>query len=94
MPIKRDKYPPNWEYISLHVRFVIANNHCQFCGVSQGAPLPGKSSRVVLTVAHLDHNESNNDFTNLKALCQKCHFAHDRIDNLKRRLINRKQRFS
>ncbi len=28
---------------------------------------------IVLTVAHLDHNINNNDLSNLKALCQKCH---------------------
>ena len=32
---------------------------------------------IVLTIAHLDHNISNNCPTNLKALCQKCHLSHD-----------------
>lgn len=43
---------------------------------------------VVLTVAHLDHNEANNVPDNLLALCQRCHFAHDRADNLQRRRAN------
>lgn len=34
--------------------------------------------RVVLTVAHLDHQPENNVEENLKALCQKCHLHHDR----------------
>lgn len=38
----------------------------------------GKFTRVVLTVAHLDHQPENNAEENLKALCQKCHLAHDR----------------
>lgn len=42
-------------------------------------------SKVVLTVAHLDHNEQNNDYSNLLALCQKCHFNHDKEDNIKRK---------
>ena len=33
---------------------------------------------IVLTVAHLDHNILNNDFSNLKALCQKCHLDYDK----------------
>lgn len=33
--------------------------------------------KVVLTVAHLDHDTTNNDESNLKALCQKCHLRHD-----------------
>ncbi len=38
----------------------------------------GKAIRVVLTVAHLDHNPQNNHPDNLAALCQRCHLRHDR----------------
>lgn len=34
-------------------------------------------SRVVLTIAHLDFDPSNNDDANLLALCQHCHLKHD-----------------
>ncbi len=37
-----------------------------------------KTVKVVLTIAHLDHNILNNDFSNLKALCQKCHLDYDK----------------
>ncbi len=33
--------------------------------------------KVVLTIAHLDHNVKNNDYGNLRALCQRCHNRHD-----------------
>lgn len=33
--------------------------------------------RVVLTVAHLNHEPSDCSDENLKALCQKCHLAYD-----------------
>ena len=33
--------------------------------------------KIVLTIAHLDHNPQNNDYSNLRALCQKCHNRHD-----------------
>ena len=33
--------------------------------------------KVVLTVAHLDHNPSNCDYSNLRALCQRCHLRYD-----------------
>lgn len=33
--------------------------------------------RIVLTVAHLDHDTSNNDPDNLAALCQRCHLRYD-----------------
>lgn len=42
------------------------------------------STKVVLTVAHLDHDEQNNDPSNLRALCQRCHLALDRADNARR----------
>jgi hypothetical protein len=32
---------------------------------------------IVLTIAHLDHDVKNNDFSNLKALCQRCHNRYD-----------------
>ncbi len=34
--------------------------------------------RIVLTIAHMDHDVTNNDYSNLKALCQKCHLDLDR----------------
>jgi hypothetical protein len=40
--------------------------------VSYGYPV-----RVVLTVAHLDHQPENVERWNLKALCQRCHNAYD-----------------
>lgn len=36
-----------------------------------------KDIRIVLTIAHLDHDIQNNDPSNLKALCQRCHLRHD-----------------
>lgn len=32
---------------------------------------------IVLTIAHLDHDPTNNDDDNLRALCQRHHLAHD-----------------
>lgn len=40
---------------------------------------------IKLAIAHLDHNTQNNDLDNLKALCQRCHLGHDRLDNSSRR---------
>lgn len=35
-------------------------------------------TKIVLTVAHLDHQPENCDDDNLKAMCQKCHNNYDR----------------
>jgi hypothetical protein len=42
-------------------------------------------TRVILACAHLDHDPTNNAGSNLLALCQRCHLAHDREDNWWRR---------
>lgn len=39
---------------------------------------PGRT-RIILTVAHLDRDTTNNERNNLAALCQRCHLNHDRI---------------
>jgi len=38
-----------------------------------------KIVKIVLTIAHLDNNTGNNDFSNLKALCQRCHNRYDAV---------------
>ena len=40
---------------------------------------------IKLAIAHLDHDITNNDLSNLKALCNRCHLAHDRMDNARRK---------
>lgn len=37
-----------------------------------------KMTKIVITVAHLDHDVNNNDYSNLMALCQACHLSHDK----------------
>jgi hypothetical protein len=48
-----------------------------------------KPIKVVLTIAHLDHDLSNNDYSNLKALCQRCH---NRYDSVHRKINRSKKR--
>lgn len=42
-----------------------------------GWPEPLRIVRIVLTVAHLDHQPENCDPSNLKAWCQRCHNRYD-----------------
>ncbi len=37
-----------------------------------------EGTRIILTVAHLDRDRTNNAPENLAALCQRCHLNHDR----------------
>ncbi|MDJ1500487.1 hypothetical protein [Xanthocytophaga agilis] len=47
-------------------------------------------TKVILTIAHLDHDVKNNRFNNLKALCQACHLNYDREDNIQRKKYGKK----
>ena len=50
----------------------------EFLGMIRGSELPaGHFVKIVLTVAHLDHDPANCADENLKAWCQKCHLAYD-----------------
>jgi 5-methylcytosine-specific restriction endonuclease McrA len=83
MPIDaewKSLYPADWDAISLAVR-EDAGWVCEWCDVAQGAKIkrPGdKTTIVVLTVAHLDHDPRHCDRENLRALCQKCHINYDK----------------
>src|SRR5690606_24615649 len=52
--------------------------HCNECG-------DDNLIIIVLTVAHLDHDITNNELSNLKALCQKCHLDYDKEHHRKNR---------
>ena len=80
MPIKPEnkaRYPKNWKQISERIRFERAENKCEACGAENYKPHPITGSKVILTVAHLDHQPENCDGDNLKAMCQRCHLRYD-----------------
>ena len=81
MPIKpenRARYPKDWKQIRATI-LDRAGHRCEWtdCGVSNGATNPRTGSRVVLTIAHLDHTPENCDPSNLMAMCQQHHLAYD-----------------
>lgn len=55
-PSMKELYPKNWPAISKRIRFERAGNRCEACGAENYQPHPETGSRVVLTIAHLDHN--------------------------------------
>jgi len=93
MPIRPEnvaRYPADWPEISRRIRFERAGGRCEClgecgrnthtgqCPNRHGDPAYGTGSRVVLTVAHLDHTPENCEDSNLKAMCQGCHLHYDR----------------
>lgn len=78
MPIKPEnkaRYPKNWKEIRASI-LQRANNKCEFCGI-ENYSVRENGSKVVLTIAHLDHTPENCNPENLRALCQKCHNTYD-----------------
>lgn len=85
MPIRpenRSRYPKDWRKIS-EARREAAEHKCEGsptypdCRAKNGHPHPVTGSRVVLTVAHLDHQPENCEPDNLRAWCQRCHNTYD-----------------
>jgi hypothetical protein len=89
MPIRpenRGRYPADWRAISLEVR-ERAGWRCEGspaypdCRARHGEPHPVTGSKVILTVAHLNHQPEDNgapgDRPNLRAWCQRCHNTYD-----------------
>lgn len=37
-----------------------------------------KLFKIILTISHTNHDTLDNRLSNLKALCQRCHLAHDK----------------
>jgi 5-methylcytosine-specific restriction endonuclease McrA len=87
----RSRYPDNWEEISDYVRFERAGGCCEWCGAEHGTPHPDTGSTVVLTTAHLDHDPSNPDPENLRALCQRCHLRYDAAEHARHAAETRRQ---
>lgn len=91
MPVDYSKYPDNWREISLRIR-ERSGGQCECegeCGHYCITPGPRRcierngelskwaKGKVVLTVAHLNHNPMDCRDENLKAMCQRCHLAYD-----------------
>ena len=79
MPIRpemKDRYPPNWREVRANI-LQRAEGRCEWCGAPNYKPHPVTGSKVVLTIAHLDHVPEHCEEANLAALCQKCHNGYD-----------------
>ncbi len=83
MPIRpenRCRYPSNWKEIRQSI-LVRADNRCEFCGVENHSfrlnPKTGRTIKIILTVAHLNHEPEDCRPENLRALCQRCHNRYD-----------------
>lgn len=85
MPIRpenRARYPVVWPLVSLerreHARWRCEGSPAYpDCRAENGKPHPVTGSKVVLTVAHLNHTPEDVSWDNLRAWCQRCHLTYD-----------------
>lgn len=98
MPIDYSEYSPDWHEISRRIRFQRAGGRCEWteedgsrCEAINYEPHPITGSKVILTVAHLDHDKSHNADDNLLALCQLHHLGYDRDRHVANRKKNRRR---
>jgi hypothetical protein len=72
-------------YVSRRIWFRIKRDAMREC---RGEFARVEAVKVVLTVAHLDHDEENHDvkMNRLKALCQVCHLRYDAKEKYRRQV--------
>jgi hypothetical protein len=103
VPVDWSKYPPDWKAIVARVR-ERSGDRCECrgeCGTPSCArgcaavnhqPHPETGSRVVLTTAHLDHDTTHNDLSNLRHLCNRCHLKYDSATHVRNARATRRRR--
>jgi hypothetical protein len=93
MPIRKELYPANWNDISLRIR-TRAGWKCEWCDAENGKPNPATGSKVVLTVAHLNHDPGDCADSNLASLCQRCHLTYDTEHHRKNAAATRRRKMN
>jgi len=97
-PCQKARYPRDWKTISLRIRersgWVCEGSPGFYpdCRAAHGEPHPVTGSKVVLTVAHLDHTPENCGDDNLMAMCQRCHLTYDAKHHSKNARLTRNLR--
>lgn len=92
MPIDYSNYPPNWKTEIVPRIRKRSGGRCECmgeCGLHKTTSGPRRccelngekakwaKGKIVLTVAHLNHDPMDCRDENLKALCQRCHLRYD-----------------
>lgn len=103
---EKARYPKNWKEVSLRIR-ARAAGRCECmgaCGLHRttggprrceernGEPAKWAKGKVVLTVAHLDHQPENCADDNLRTLCQRCHLRYDQAHHVANASRTRRER--
>jgi hypothetical protein len=102
MPIRAERkalYPSNWKALRAEV-LSRASNACEGsprfpeCRAVNYEPHPVTGSKVVLTIAHLNHDETCADPAMLRAWCQRCHLVYDASHHAKNAAETRRRKLA
>lgn len=87
MPIRPEnigRYPKDWKTVIVPAVRARSDNRCEGspaypdCRAANGEPHPVTGSTVVLTVAHLEHDDlETSDIERMRHWCQRCHNTYD-----------------
>lgn len=90
MPMDRSKYPDDWDEIAVRIKEA-AGWKCEKCDRQCRWPgEPFDTHRRTLTVAHINHVESDCRDENLVALCPACHLEYDGYRKALQRLAKKR----
>ena len=94
MPVDWNKYPANWHEIANNLKKSV-NWICESCGKQcRKQDEVFDTHRRTLTVAHINHVESDCMPENLIALCSSCHLKYDaprkRLQKIVKKRISKK----
>lgn len=88
--VRSSENPERYLYFDFSVEYTYTYPNGRWIKLSEvPEEYSGDPIKVVLTVAHLDHDKGNNAYENLRAWCQRCHLNYDRahVNQIKR--VNR-----
>jgi hypothetical protein len=100
MPIRAERkalYPKNWKQIRAAI-LERAGHACEGsprfpeCRAVNYEQHPETGSKVVLTIAHLTHDEACDDPALLRAWCQRCHLVYDAAHHAKNAAETRRRK--
>lgn len=107
-PENAARYPKDWKAISASIR-ARAGNRCECegeCGLHRTTPGPRRcvetnghpakwaKGKIVLTVAHLNHQPEDCRPENLKAMCQRCHLRYDHQHHMRNAAETRRKKMN
>lgn len=91
MPIDRSKYPADWDAIAGKLKADV-DWTCEICGKQCRRPDEEFDTHArTLTVAHINHVESDCRRENLVAACAPCHLRYDAQMKRLRRIAKKRE---